>query len=218
LVQACGGSGQVVTRRVDASPKTIALPLLSLACLALGVFFVIRAPRDRAVSLPLVATVVLGIVAIVFWPRFRVHAPSPLGTTAAATREEATEVVHALLENVYRSFDFREEEAIYDALARTTAGELLTDVYLQTRRALVLENQGGAQARVQSVEVVAAEPRTLPEGTGFAARCTWNVTGSVGHWGHLHQRRNQYEADVTVQVQDNGWRITKLELLNEVRL
>ncbi len=198
--------------------KTIALPLLSLACLALASFFAVRAPRDRAASLPLLTTVALGIIAIVCWPRFRVHAPIPLATSPALSREEATLVVQALLENVYRSFDFREEEAIYDALARTTAGELLTDVYLQTRRALVLENQGGAQARVQSVELVAAEPRPLAEGTGFAARCTWNVTGSVGHWGHLHQRRNQYEADVTVQVLDAGWRITGLELLNEVRL
>jgi len=57
---------------------------------------------------------------------------------------------------------------------------------------------------VQSVEFVAVEPGTLAEGTGFAARCTWNVTGSVGPWGHLHQRRNQYEADVTVQVLHAG--------------
>jgi hypothetical protein len=198
--------------------KTITLPLLSLACLALAGFFVARAPRDRIDTSRLLAALTLGLVAFTLWPRFRVHAPNPFGGSATLAPDEATDVVRALLENVYRSFDFREEEAIYDALARTTAGELLTDVYLQTRRALVLENQGGAQARVQSVELVAAEPRPLAEGTGFAARCTWNVTGSVGHWGHLHQRRDQFEADVTVQVLEAGWRITKLELLNEVRL
>ncbi len=42
--------------------------------------------------------------------------------------------------------------------------------------------------------------------------------GSVGHWGHLHQRRNQYEAILTVKPVDGVWKITDLELLGEERL
>lgn len=40
---------------------------------------------------------------------------------------------------------FRDESVIYDALARSADGEVLTDVCLQTRRSLELKNQGGVR-------------------------------------------------------------------------
>jgi len=133
------------------------------------------------------------------------------------TQEQTEEILAGLLLNVYKSFDYREEEAIYDAIARTTSGDLLTEIYLQTRRSLELANQGGARAKVRTVDVLEATPEPL-DGSGFRARTTWNVTGSVGHWGHVHQRSNQYLADITVRVIDDAWRITELEVLNEERI
>jgi hypothetical protein len=58
----------------------------------------------------------------------------------------------------------------------------------------------------------------LDSGPGFAARGTWNVSGSVGHWGHVHQRTNRYEARFVVRPVDGTWRITELELLQEERV
>lgn len=132
--------------------------------------------------------------------------------------EQTEEILAGLLLNVYKSFDYREEEAIYTAIERSVAGDLLTDIYLETRRSLELANQGGARAKVRAVEVVEAEPRPLRGEQGFTAKATWTVTGSVGHWGHVHQRANRYVADVTVRVIDDAWRITDLEVLNEERL
>ena len=40
----------------------------------------------------------------------------------------------------------------------------------------------------------------------------------MGHWGHIHQRRNQYDAELTIEPLDGTWKITGLELLDEVRL
>ena len=42
--------------------------------------------------------------------------------------------------------------------------------------------------------------------------------GSVGHWGHIHTRTNQYEAELTIQPVDGSWRVTDLEILLEERL
>ena len=53
---------------------------------------------------------------------------------------------------------------------------------------------------------------------GFIATCTWNVRGSVGHWGHLHERTNQYEARISVKPVDGEWKIVDLELLQEERI
>ena len=104
------------------------------------------------------------------------------------------------------------------SLERSATGELLTDIYLETRRSLELENQGGARAKVKEIEMLESSQEPLPGEVGFIARCTWNVSGSVGHWGHIHQRRNQYEARLVVKAVDGAWKITDLELLQEERL
>jgi hypothetical protein len=135
---------------------------------------------------------------------------------ASLSDERAGEVVSGLLHNVYRAFDFRDEETIYDTLAHSVTGDLLTETYLETRRGLELASQGGARAKVQEIEML--EVASESQGTGFRATCTWNVAASVGHWGHIHQRRNQYIAELTVEPVDGVWKITGLELIEEQRL
>jgi hypothetical protein len=44
------------------------------------------------------------------------------------------------------------------------------------------------------------------------------VSGSVGHWGHIHTRTNQYEAQLTVRAIDGAWKFTDLQLLQEQRI
>jgi len=139
--------------------------------------------------------------------------PSLRSDTDTDTDSEA--VVSALLRNTYRAFDFVGESAVYDALQRSVDGEVLQDAYLQTRRALEIRNQGGARVKVK--EVTLESCRVEPVEEGFRARCVWTVDGSVGHWGHVHQRRNRYEADLTFASRDGGWKIVGLEMLDEAR-
>jgi hypothetical protein len=136
---------------------------------------------------------------------------------AALSQERASAVVAGLLHNVYRAFDFRDEGQIYDVLARSVAGDLLEQIYLETRRGLDLQSQGGARAKVKNVELVALEAEPA-EGTAFAARATWHVAGAVGHWGHVHERRNRYRADLLVAPVDGAWKLTRVEILEEERL
>jgi hypothetical protein len=144
------------------------------------------------------------------------------GATLFATRstrvdnQRATEIVAALLSNIYRAFDYRDEEIIYDTLDHSLSGDLLTDTYLETRRSLELASQGGARAKVKEVEVIEVE--TERDGAGFVAVGTWNVAAAVGHWGHIHQRRNQYLAELRVEPVDGVWKITSFELIEESRL
>ena len=42
--------------------------------------------------------------------------------------------------------------------------------------------------------------------------------GTVGHWGHLHQRKNRYEAVITVTAEDGHWKIVGLDLRDEQRI
>jgi hypothetical protein len=122
-----------------------------------------------------------------------------------------------LLHNVYRAFDYRGEEVIYDVLSRSASGELLTDIYLETRRGLELANQGGARVKVKDIEVLDA---VLVEtnGDSLTVDSKWNVSGSVGHWGHVHQRRNGYHAMLQSSEMGGVWTLTGLEIRGQERL
>jgi hypothetical protein len=126
-------------------------------------------------------------------------------------------LVGNLLHNIYRAFDYRGEEKIYDVLAQSVSGELLTDVYLETRNGLELANQGGAQVKVKNIEMLETNHIGSDNG-GLQLEARWNVAGSVGHWGHIHQRTNVYHAKLSLQAVDGAWKLTQLEILEEERL
>jgi hypothetical protein len=139
------------------------------------------------------------------------------GGEVRVNNDSARGVVTGVLTNVYRAFDFREEGDIYDVLEQSVDGDLLREVYLEMRRGLVLASQGGASARVKEVELI--DLQTEPtETNGFQAQATWQVRAAVGHWGHIHERRNEYRANLQLQPIDGAWKLVNVEILDEVRL
>jgi hypothetical protein len=56
------------------------------------------------------------------------------------------------------------------------------------------------------------------EGGTLTVESRWNVSGSVGHWGHIHQRQNGYHANFQISEIDGTWKLTGLEILQEERL
>ena len=76
----------------------------------------------------------------------------------APTQERVMPLMNSLLRNVYVAFDFREESAIYDALEHSISGDLLTQVYLETKKSLELASQGGAWVNVKDVELISVDP------------------------------------------------------------
>ncbi|MEO8494856.1 MAG: hypothetical protein ABI614_07280 [Planctomycetota bacterium] len=127
----------------------------------------------------------------------------------ATTNESPSELLGALLRNVYGAFDFRDDSDVYDALATSVSGDLLRDLYLRVKRSLLMAEQGGALSHVEQVEVLAATP---------AIEATWRVTGTVEHWGHVHTRVNEYRGRVTVVNEGGTWKLKALHLLDEKRI
>ena len=140
-----------------------------------------------------------------------------LGQQAVVSDERGQEIVGGLLHNVYRAFDFRDESKIYDVLQQSVEGDLLTQIYLETRRGLELASQGGARAKVKTIELTELTTRSGAD-AGFVANATWTVGGAVGHWGHVHQRVNHYKADMRVQPVKGNWKLTGFDILEEERL
>lgn len=108
---------------------------------------------------------------------------------------------------------------MYDKLAVSVSGDLITDIYLQSRKRLVMEEQGGARAKVQDVQLLDAVQSGPPgKGQRLTFQCAWRITGTVNHWGHSHQRRNQYDALIAIQPVEQTWKIVALDVIEERRL
>ncbi len=138
----------------------------------------------------------------------------PLSVTA----EEADEISYALLRNIYHAFDYRRESDIYDVLAKSAEGDLLTQIYLEVQRSLQVESQGGARVRVTDLDLRKCElPEEQPVGA-FLVNSEWVAVGTVTHWGHTHDRVNRYKAKMTIAPRDGEWRLVGLQLESEERI
>ncbi len=209
--------------KIDASLTTMKIPLASVLCLLalLPLAFQIRKHRQSAGSVGLLIGLAILLVAggVLLRPFLKLAVAKPAVMAPKMTDKEAVVVLNSLLKNIYRSFDFREEEDVYDRLATSVHGDLLSDIYLQNRKSMVVTQAGGARARVKEVEILDVEVNHLKDRPlGLLFRANWTAMGSVGHWGHIHIRKNQYEADITVEPMDGAWKITNLDLIEEKRI
>jgi len=212
----------VDTIPVEDRHRGFQLPVISLAAcfviLVLSVFTVRRYRQDKPIKRQLLAITVVCIIGGVMLPYFRI----PLGSTARASQisaEETKLITQNLLKYIYRAFDFRDEEDIYDKLAVSVSGDLLAEIYLQNRKSMVIEQAGGAQAKVKHIEVLEAGIAGANRQTGtLDIRTQWTALGTVGHWGHVHTRQNLYDAILTLAVVDGAWKLTGIELLEEQRV
>jgi hypothetical protein len=201
----------------------LSIPMGSVA----GMFLIVialawlmqRRRHQQAFRLPLSMVIVgVSIVVIAFpYAQYTVNRPTVL--ISGLSDNESKMIVHSLLKNIYRSFDFRDESDVYDKLALSVQGDLLEDIYLQNRKSFAVKKAGGAQARVNEIDILEADAEPLSsEGKGFSFKTKWTAQGSVGHWGHVHTRKNYYDALVKVKIMDGHWKIISLELLEEKRI
>jgi hypothetical protein len=218
-------SGYRVPVIEEIAVERVKLPVISLLLfvfvLVFGIFFIRetmfsgRRQRGR-ISQPLLFGL-LGL-GFVLYPFVRTPVDLPFVTQWAPSAERTATILEGLLTNVYRAFDVRDEEAVYDRLAMSVMGDQLTQIYLQNRQALELENRGGAQANVDTLEILAIKEVKRLEDEGFRADVVWTVSGSVSHFGHTHYRRNQNHALVTFVVDGDTWKMREIEVIEEQRL
>jgi len=202
--------------------RGVPLPIGSLVCIVLllpiGWSFLRCKKRGDSVKSLIGLFGLLLIGAMMLIPVFQV----PVGSSARASQfsaEDGRVVLDSLMKNVYRAFDFRDEEDVYDKLAICVSGELLADLYLQQRRSLVVEQAGGAQAKVKEVAIEDVEVSESTKRDGaLDLRAQWTALGKVGHWGHIHSRQNRYDAIVTIKPVAGAWKVVDLELLEEKRI
>lgn len=191
------------------------------------IFFGTRRSR-RVTGRKLMRWAALVLGAVVLWPIHLVKVNNPWAPQITVSPDQATTIMTALLRNIYRAFDQRTESAVYDVLARSIKGELLQKVYIQTANSLSIDAQSATRIHITDLEARIESLKQIKKRQGFNADIQWTALGTVGHWGHQHQRVNRYIAKVTVEPdrpataatvsQPASWKITALEILEEKRL
>jgi hypothetical protein len=88
-----------------------------------------------------------------------------------------------------------------------------------------MEEEGGAMSRVVAVRPLstAVESQGEIEFEGgrvaaFTIAARWQVDGRVTHWGHAHERTNEYDGRFTVTAERDGWRIHDAEITRQERV
>ncbi len=208
---------------VAGSLGRVNVPVGSLAFLAvllpMGWQIARRRRHGKSVAVPIMAMVALLAASLATYPYTQVSVAKPTAIAGSLEGESAQVLLHTLLKNVYRAFDFREEGDVYDKLALSVSGDLLANIYLQNRASFAVQKAGGAQAKIKQVEILDVTAEKIADRPlAFAFKSKWTAMGTVGHWGHVHTRKNLYDAIVTVTAVDGNWKITNLELLEEKRV
>jgi len=198
------------------------LPVVSVGLLLLTIvaFFVLG---FRGASLPKRGTILFAgvLLASSLSGMARVEIDWPPGAhVGRPLDEQARAIFERLLRGVYEAADGAGEDEIYDGLAKHVTGDLLPDLYSEIHQSLILHEEGGAVCKIQNVEILGAE--LLPPGeegqAAFEMRARWQVEGKVGHWGHTHQRTNEYEADFTIVVDSGRWKVARMTILEQGRV
>jgi len=210
----------MVTIEQPQRAREFSVPIVSAICSGLLVLSLAILARQwttknavsrRAVCASL-AALLCGVLSL---PLAQVVIADPFTDSPRIMEEDATDLITGLLYNIYRAFDHHDESLIYDRLSQSIAGDLLAEVYLNTRKSMEVKNQGGLRVSVKEVTVSELESVGLTDGPAYSYRCRWRVAGSIGHWGHVHRRVNEHLALVTLAPLDGRWKITALEMLDE---
>jgi hypothetical protein len=194
----------------------ILVPWLSLVGLALVLVLAVLGIRRRRPFIVATARVLLAL-AFIAGPLMQTAVALPGFASRVPSERQARRILSGLLPNVYRALEYRQESAVYDHLSHSLIGDTLRQVYLELRRGLELEERGGAQARVEAVEVLEASA-IESSGNGFSVRAIWHVGGLVTHFGHRHFRQNRYDARIGIVPRSGTWKIRSLEILELERI
>ena len=161
------------------------------------------------------ALVAAGIV----WPMTIVEISHPWKKIDPPSIDQQKMITESMLKNVYRAFDYQQDEQVYDALARSASGTFLENLYLQIKKSLVIQEQGGARSHVREVRWdSAASVSSGSTEAVFELNIRWEVTGTVEHWGHIHTREHAYDALIQIVAEGGQWKIGGMDVTSEEQL
>lgn len=204
-------------------PESISFHALLILALFVGMFLLTFRPRlikygHVGIGLALLTLVGIGLT---FHPLPDSLAEKRTSMPPRLDEPQVNALLQSLLHNAYRAFQLHDEEKTYDRLAISLDGEVLEDIYLQQRQAMLRQTAGlGGEGKVDRIEVIDSHSQTQEQSPGLlTVTSRWLAHGSVSHWGHSHERHNVYQAKLSLRYDDHGgWKIVGMKFLDGKRL
>ena len=198
----------------DWAMAKLRVPLFSIAALVLIVLSLIKI---RHTHVRITVSGFLFIMTFVLLPYGATRASVSFLSPGAPSPQQARRIIEPMLSEIYHALNLTDEGQTYDQLAEQVSGDLVPDLYLDSRRRLVAGARQGASVAVKQVKVQAVGTPRISEAEAPAYPCRWTVTAKVTHWQHSHERRNMYQGDLSLIVEDNRWKLAALNLRSEER-
>ena len=199
----------------------VRIPVLTILFLLAALFAWPRRTRFQAepIHKPWLHWVLLG-ASFILLPHGDWRVDNPFYTPRAPTTIEAKRIMTTILSDTYQAFNVTDESDAFDRLARNVSENLVANVYLDSRRRLTAGTRKGAEVTVKDVSVMSVDE---PVGVAtadqsFTYPCKWIVTARVKHSQHIHDRQNVYVGELTIRIEDERWKIARLNLLSEERV
>jgi len=165
-----------------------------------------------------VASLSLLTLALLLLP-YGLKAENPWYSPHAPGKEEASKIIHQLLSHTYTAFNLKDEDELFTELSESVSGELIDDLYLDSRRRLNVGLREGAEVKVEEVEII--NIGNQPEGNftkeGYIYPAEWVVTARVKHLQHIHFRQNRYTGSININREKEQWKISGIILKSEDR-
>lgn len=211
--QSAGDEFQIAAIPFEYEPTTYSISLISITAFVLMIVMAIAlGVTGSSMKLQLASLIFWLIVGGLGWQFAKSEFNDPFAEKFTVSADEADTITESLLTNIYRAFDYNSESDIYDAIAQSADGRLLKDIYLDVQKTRQIQEQGGALTTIKQVKFVQGKKTADIENNGFSYECSWIVNGTVEHWGHIHERTNEFSATLSVMPIERSWRITSREI------
>jgi cytosine/adenosine deaminase-related metal-dependent hydrolase len=92
------------------------------------------------------------------------------------------------------------------------------DAYVAGLLGFIENIRSGATSIVDRLDIKSVEHIGPADADGFTILTSWDVYGSVRHWGHTHYRCNAYKAWLTIIPTQEYWKIADIQLMDEERV
>jgi hypothetical protein len=206
---------------VDSAMGMVRIPLLSMTLMLIAWVVWPRRRRFQPKSISADVPLHWGLVLLALFTLSvgSVRVKDPFHTPRPLTEQETCPILAKLLTQTYLAFNLADEDAAFDQLAQNVAVDLVPGVYLDSRRRLTAGTRQGAEVTVKDVDVISVEGPAESESTDgtYTTPCQWVVTARVKHWQHIHDRQNAYLGRVGIRLENDRWKISRLDLLSEER-
>ena len=120
-----------------------------------------------------------------------------------------------MLDRIYSTVNLESPRDRYRQLADLGVDDYGEEMFLELEKSLRMAEQGGSVMEVHSTEVSEVAFRRV--GTDLQIDMSWDLIGSVQHWGHIHTRKDTFTGGLRLTAVRGQWAIKSFQTTDQKR-